>query len=145
VGGLGVAFGGLEGRRETALPEGTGQAILELAVARAVLPKKGGIHKMHHWKIRQALLAYRTPALGGHRYQCQQCQRTDFVPHSCRNRHCPLYQEQAARTRFEQKQAALLPVPCFHLFFTLPHELNPLIRQNQRVLYAAGAAALLPD
>jgi Putative transposase/Transposase zinc-binding domain len=97
----------------------------------------------HHWKILRALLACRTPALGGHRYRCQQCERTHFVPHSCRNRHCPLCQGPAAQRWLAQQAAALLPVPYFHLVFTLPHELNPLIRQNQRVLYRLlfGAAS----
>jgi len=54
-----------------------------------------------------------------------ECGRTHFVPHSCRNRHCPLC----------QGQAALLPVPYFHVVFTLPHGLNPLIGQNQATLY----------
>jgi hypothetical protein len=58
-----------------------------------------------------------------------------FVPHSCRNRHCPVCQGQAAREWLEQQQQALLPVPYFHVVFTLPHALNPLIRQNQRALY----------
>jgi hypothetical protein len=89
----------------------------------------------HHWKILRALLACRTPALGGHRYRCVQCGQTHFVPHSCRNRHCPLCQGQAAHAWLEHQQAALLPVPYFHLVFTLPHVLNPLIQQNQRALY----------
>lgn len=88
-----------------------------------------------HWRILHALMACRTPALGGHRYRCLACGRTHFVPHSCRNRHCPLCQGQAARQWLSQQAAALLPVPYFHLVFTLPHELNPLIRQNQRALY----------
>jgi len=89
----------------------------------------------HQWRIVRALLACRTPALGGHRYRCQDCGQTHFVPHSCRNRHCPICQGQAARAWLAQQEAALLPVPYFHLVFTLPHELNPLIRQNQRLLY----------
>jgi hypothetical protein len=89
----------------------------------------------HHWRILKALLACRTPALGGHRYLCQECGRTHFVPHSCRNRHCPLCQGAAAREWLAQQQAALLPVPYFHLVFTLPHRLNPLIQQNQQPLY----------
>jgi len=113
---------------------------LGLSVATPRLPT-------HHWKILHALLACRTPALGGHRYRCQQCERTHFVPHSCRNRHCPLCQGQAARRWLEQQAAALLPVPYFHLVFTLPHELNPLIRQNPRGLYrllfAAASQTLL--
>src|SRR5215470_11995392 len=89
----------------------------------------------HHWRILNALMACRTPALGGHRYLCQKCGRSHFVPHSCRNRHCPQCQGAAARAWLAKQQAALLPVPYFHLVFTLPHVLNPLIRQNQRVLY----------
>ena len=58
-----------------------------------------------------------------------------FVPHSCRNRHCPLCQWAAARRWLTKQEQALLPVPYFHLVFTLPHVLNPLIQQNQRVLY----------
>jgi putative transposase/transposase-like zinc-binding protein len=89
----------------------------------------------HHWRILNALLACRTPLLGGHRYLCQECGRIHFVPHSCRNRHCPVCQGPAARAWLAKQQAALLPVPYFHLVFTLPHVLNPLIQQNQRVLY----------
>ncbi len=88
-----------------------------------------------HWRTLRALLACRTRALGGHRYRCKECGQTHFVPHSCRNRHCPLCQGQAARQWLEQQQQALLPVPYFHIVFTLPHTLNPLIRQNQRALY----------
>ncbi len=89
----------------------------------------------HHWRILRALLACRTPALGGHRYRCQKCGQTHFVPHSCRNRHCPVCQGHAAHEWLAQQERALLPVPYFHLVFTLPHVLNPLIQQNQRVLY----------
>jgi hypothetical protein len=101
---------------------------LGLTVASPKLPT-------HHWKVLRALLACRTPALGGHRYGCQQCGQSHFVPHSCRNRHCPLCQGQAAQQWLERQQSALLPVPYFHLVFTLPHVLNPLIQQNQRALY----------
>src|SRR5512139_440153 len=80
----------------------------------------------HHGRILKALLACRTPALGGHCYLCQTCGQTHFVPHSCRNRHCPVCQGQAAREWLDQQQRALLPVPYFHVVFTLPHVLNPL-------------------
>src|SRR5215471_16590302 len=102
---------------------------------------RAGIHSSHfslpkqHWRIVNALLACRTPALGGHRYLCQKCGRTHFVPHSCRNRHCPLCQGAAARDWLAKQEAALLPVPYFHVVFTLPHGLNSLIQQNQRALY----------
>jgi hypothetical protein len=88
-----------------------------------------------HWRILNALLACRTPILGAHAYLCQDCGRMHFVPHSCRNRHCPVCQGQAARQWLAKQVEALLPVSYFHLVFTLPHELNPLIRQNQRALY----------
>jgi len=70
-----------------------------------------------------------------------------FVPHSCRNRHCPVCQGAAARNWLTQQEKALLPVPYFHLVFTLPHLLNPLIQQNQRsvylLLFRAAAETLL--
>jgi hypothetical protein len=88
-----------------------------------------------HWRIINALLACRTPLLGGHRYLCRECGQTHFVPHSCRNRHCPVCQGVAARDWLAKQEQTLLPVPYFHLVFTLPHVLNPLIQQNQRVLY----------
>src|SRR5664279_5993774 len=105
-------------------------AILRAGIigSRPSLPK-------HHWRILNALLACRTPALGGHCYRCLECGRPHFVPHSCRNRHCPLCQGQAAKDWLAKQEAALLPVPYFHLVFTLPHTLNPLIQQNQRALY----------
>lgn len=105
------------------------------AVLRAGLDGSRPSLPTQHWRILRALLACRTPALGGHRYRCQKCGQTHFVPHSCRNRHCPLCQGQAAREWLDQQQRALLPVPYFHVVFTLPHGLNPLIRQNQRMLY----------
>jgi hypothetical protein len=105
------------------------------AVLRAGLDGSPPSLPTQHWRILRALLACRTPALGGHRYRCEECGQTHFVPHSCRNRHCPLCQGQAAREWLDQQQRALLPVPYFHVVFTLPHVLNPLIRQNQRALY----------
>ena len=88
-----------------------------------------------HWKVLRALAACRTPALGGQLFYCPSCQREHFVAHSCRNRHCPQCQGNRAIDWLEQQQAALLPIPYFHLVFTLPHLLNPLIRQNRRELF----------
>lgn len=87
------------------------------------------------WKVLRALAACRTPALGGHRYECSRCGREHFVPHSCRNRHCPQCQGQQAFDWLARQEAVLLPVPYFHLVFTLPHVLNPLVRQNRRALF----------
>jgi len=100
-----------------------------------------------HWKIINALLRCRTPALGGHLYACTDCGREHFVPHSCRNRHCPHCQRGAAVDWLHQQTESLLPVPYFHVVFTLPHALNGLIAQNQRALYnllfSAASATLL--
>lgn len=105
------------------------------AVLRAGLAPSPPSLPMHQWRILNALLNCRSPALGWHRYRCQECGRSHAFLHSCRNRHCPLCQGQAARKWLAQQEEALLPVPYFHLVFTLPHVLNPLIQQNQRVLY----------
>lgn len=86
-------------------------------------------------RVLHTLRLCRTPALGGHQYRCTACGREHFVPHSCGNRHCPQCQGAAAAAWLEAQEALLLPVPYFHLVFTLPHGLNPLIRQNRRTLY----------
>ncbi len=100
-----------------------------------------------HARILHALCACRTPALGGHRYICRQCGHEHFVPHACRNRHCPACQGNAAHDWLARQEACLLPVPYFHLVFTLPHDWNPLIQQNLRpildLLFAAASATLL--
>lgn len=86
------------------------------------------------WKILNALLACRTPALGAHQYRCADCGGEHLVPHSCRNRHCPTCQGALAQDWLERQRESLLPVAYFHAVFTLPHVLNPLIAQNRRVL-----------
>jgi hypothetical protein len=97
--------------------------------------------------VLRALAACRTSALGGQLFYCPACQREHFVAHSCRNRHCPQCQGAQALDWLEQQETALLPIPYFHLVFTLPHVLNPLIRQNRRALFnlllAAASQTLL--
>ena len=89
----------------------------------------------HHWKILNVLRACRTPQLGGHRYHCEACGYEHFVPRSCGNRHCPDCQGAQALAWLSRQQALLLPVPYFHVVFTLPHALNPVVQQNQRPIY----------
>jgi hypothetical protein len=86
-------------------------------------------------KVLRAILACRTPALGAHCYRCTDCGREHVQLHSCRNRHCPRCQGSLAAAWLEKQEETLLPIPYFHLVFTLPHLLNPLVRQNRRVLY----------
>jgi hypothetical protein len=87
------------------------------------------------WKTLNAILRCRTPALGAHRYRCADCGSEHLVPHSCRNRHCPDCQGANAHEWLERQEEDLLPVPYFHVVFTLPHSLNALIRQNPRALH----------
>jgi hypothetical protein len=86
-------------------------------------------------KVWRAILACRTAALGGHVQTCDACGTTRHVYHSCRNRHCPRCQTRAKEAWLAARQREVLPVPYFHLVFTLPHDLNALIGQCTRALY----------
>ena len=81
-----------------------------------------------------AIAACRTSALGGHVEACDHCGASRSVHHSCRNRHCPKCQALAKERWVEARCARLLPVPYFHVVFTLPHELNDLARRHPRVV-----------
>jgi len=76
----------------------------------------------------------RTEALGGHVFQCDQCGQVHYAYHSCRNRHCPQCHGKDTRRWTEECEKFLLPVPYFHLVFTLPQELRSIVRSHQRVL-----------
>ena len=86
-------------------------------------------------KVLRAIAACRTQALGGHVEQCEGCSYRRITYNSCRNRHCPKCQGKERAQWMAAEQAMLLPVPYFHVVFTLPHALNPLMRVNQRQLY----------
>jgi len=135
---------------EAATPRVVGPPPLRLAdVVRAGLPAYARAHRLppHHWKILNALQVCRTPLLGGHQYQCAHCHCAHFAPHACGNRHCPTCQGINSQHWLAAQAALLLPIPYFHVVFTLPHLLNPLIQQNQAALYtllfAAAADTLL--
>ena len=91
----------------------------------------------------RAILACRTAALGGQVERCSHCGATRHVYHSCRNRHCPQCQTRAKEAWLAARHRELLPVPYFHLVFTLPHALNGLIGCQARLIYELlfGAAA----
>jgi hypothetical protein len=86
-------------------------------------------------RVLRAIAHCRTAALGGHVEVCAACGTERICYDSCRNRHCPKCQGRARAKWLAAEEALLLPVPYFHLVFTLPHALNPLIRVNQRALY----------
>jgi putative transposase/transposase-like zinc-binding protein len=77
----------------------------------------------------------RTAALGGHREQCDTCEAERLAYNSCRNRHCPKCQLLAKERWLEARRAELLPIPYFHVVFTLPHALNALAQGNSRLIY----------
>src|SRR5437879_973092 len=117
---------------------GPAKAITLGEVVRAALPGYSQTHRLpvHHWKVLRAIAACHTPALGGHQYQCAHCDKEHFVPHSCGNRHCPTCQRLQGAQWLEQQTEHLLPIPYFHVVFTLPHELNRLFQYNQASLYS---------
>lgn len=95
----------------------------------------------------RAIAACRTALLGGRRETCDHCGATRLTFNSCRNRHCPACQGQASARWIEARRADLLPIPYFHVVFTLPHALNALAQGNPRVIYTllvrAAAETLL--
>lgn len=86
-------------------------------------------------KVACSIQDCRTAALGGAFLKCHECDRNTLQFHSCRNRHCPQCQKQASQKWLELRQQDLLPVPYFHLVFTLPHALNGWARLHPRVIY----------
>jgi hypothetical protein len=86
-------------------------------------------------KVISAIRACRTAALGGHVARCEACDHVEIAYNSCRNRHCPKCQGQAARAWLEQRQADLLPVPYDHVVFTLPAPIAAIAFQNKAVVY----------
>jgi hypothetical protein len=97
-------------------------------------------------RVMAAIEACRTPVLGGHVEQCGDCGLVRCAYNSCRNRHCPKCQGMARAEWLEARQAELLPVPYFHVVFTLPTAAAEIAFQNKRVVYAilfqAAAEAL---
>lgn len=94
--------------------------------------------KCLHPRQRQAMRSIercRTPAMGGHLQACDHCNAMVLQFHSCRDRHCPKCQTLAKERWIEARRSELLATPYYHLVFTLPHALNPLIRGNPRCLY----------
>ena len=88
-------------------------------------------------KVMSAIERCRTAALGGHVARCENaaCGYTEIAFNSCRNRHCPKCQAAASRQWLTDREAELLPVPYFHVVYTLPSELRDIAYQNKRVVY----------
>jgi hypothetical protein len=97
-------------------------------------------------KAWRAIVACRTPALGGQLLACQACGHRHWQYHSCRNRHCPTCGARAKEAWLQGRLAEVLPVPYAHLVFTLPHSLNGLYGAHPRwvidTLFACAAKTL---
>ena len=87
-------------------------------------------------KIMGAIVACRTPALGGHVEACDDCGIARVAYNSCRNRHCPKCQGAARAQWLVDRQAELLPVPYFHVVFTMPAPIAAIAFQNKAAVYA---------
>jgi hypothetical protein len=87
-------------------------------------------------RVMGAITACRTAALGGHVEQCDDCGATRIAYNSCRNRHCPKCQGVARAQWLVERQAELLPVPYFHVVFTLPVLAGEIAFQNKAIVYA---------
>jgi hypothetical protein len=86
-------------------------------------------------KVMSAIERCRTRALGGHVARCEDCAHTVIAYNSCRNRHCPKCQGAAAKEWLAEREAELLPVPYFHVVFTLPAPIADIAYQNKTVIY----------
>jgi hypothetical protein len=99
------------------------------------------------YKIVYDLLSCRTAYLGGHIDKCDSCGTERIAYNSCRNRHCPTCQNVPRERWLKARKQELLPLTYFHTVFTLPHELNPMILSNKKVmldiLFKAVAKTLL--
>jgi hypothetical protein len=87
------------------------------------------------WRTLHAIRRCRTAALGGHIDQCDSCGHLRISYNSCRNRHCPKCQGQQREAWMAARQEELLPVPYYHVVFTLPETINQLALFKPAVIY----------
>ena len=110
-----------------------------LRAQQAVTPEQG--------KVLRALAACRTAAMGGHLDRCLDCGYERPAYNSCRNRHCPKCQAIDQARWLAGRLETLLPIPYFHVVFTLPGELSAVVQRNRRrlfgLLFRAASQTLL--
>jgi len=103
--------------------------------------RRSNFLSFEQYKAMRHIEVCRTAALGGHIEVCDQCGFEQNAYNSCRDRHCPKCQTLVKEKWLNDRKAELLPCAYFHNVFTLPHELNPLILVNMRVMLAILFAA----
>ena len=86
-------------------------------------------------KASRAILACKSGRLGVNVSKCTECGHTEFHNNSCRNRNCPNCQAVLKEVWVDKRRAEVIDSPYFHVVFTLPHDLNPLLYCNQKLLY----------
>jgi len=100
-----------------------------------------------HRKIVSDLLNCRTARLGGRLERCDTCGLLRIIFHSCRNRHCPKCQHMPREKWLVKRKDEILPTAYYHVVFTLPHELNPVVLNNKKImldsLFKAASKTLL--
>jgi hypothetical protein len=88
-------------------------------------------------RVMSAIEACRTQSLGGHVRRCEDCAHVEIAYNSCRNRHCPKCQAGAAYAWLDARRAELLPVPYYHVVFTLPAPIADIAYFNKAIVYGA--------
>jgi len=115
--------------------------------AGAYLATHGTAVPASHRRAITNIIACRTQALGGHLWRCDHCRAEVFAYHSCKNRSCPKCHTEQTQAWLDRRQAEMLPAPYFHVIVTVPEELRPALRSNQRdgysVLMKAAAEAIV--
>ena len=99
------------------------------------LQKFGDKMPSSHRRAFRDILRCRTPALGGHVFECDHCGRLEYSYHSCCNRSCPKCHKNETDAWLRAREEELLPVPYYHVIFTLPHELRAFARLHQKEVY----------
>jgi hypothetical protein len=118
---------------ETTTPQSTLADVLRIGLPR--YQERFGALTGDSYRTTNAIIACRTDAAGAHRNTCPCCGHTEIAYNSCRNRHCPRCQAHKARQWAKARTDELLPLPYFHLVFTMPRELNRIALQNQVLFY----------
>lgn len=88
-------------------------------------------------KTLQAIEDCRTEKLGGHKLRCNSCGKESYSYNSCRNRHCPKCQTVDREKWMMARENDLLPVPYYHIVFTLPDEINQYLKKHAKVVYSS--------
>jgi hypothetical protein len=99
--------------------------------------REAGHLSLGQLRVMSAIEACRTAALGGHVMRCADCAHIDIAYNSCRNRHCPKCQAAAAYDWLEARRGELLPVPYYHVVFTMPAPIADIAYTNKAVIYDA--------